>query len=199
MPHVACCLRGGSTYLIPFAQPVPSNNQEVGESTPVTVFTFDTGTHARYVSDFTAGNLILSSVDSKHKTKDSHEASDGTTQTTTPVLIYGWAGGIVDVYSCDLMETAKSSCRPVTSRREVSAIEELLSNGSLRLLMQLLSTLEDTDPLLHQNLWKEARRECREQSLEGIVAKDMLLPKFTAIRSLLLLLSTKDAGSSASS
>lgn len=242
IPHVACCLRGGSTYLIPFAPPNTTsngdNNKASEDTMPVTVFTFDTETHARYVSAFMAGNLILSSSSSsssspsssedsgssKHDNRQSqHTTSTGashdntntntntsaqtsptTTPTTTPVLIYGWAGGIIDVYSCELMELAQATCRPMISHREVSALEELLSNGSLGLLIQVLSTMDDTDPLLSQQeyhqqeqsssslLWKESRRECRQESLEGVTANDLLLPKFTAIRSLLLMLATTD-------
>ena len=195
MPHAVCCLRGGSTYLIPYISDSSSSNisnTNASTQTPITVFTFDTETHARFVSDFTAGNLIYSP--STGRADASNHSYDNTLPTTMPVLMYGWAGGIVDVYSCDLMETSKHSCRPVVRPKEISTLEELISNGSLSLLIQVLSVLEDSDPLIHQTLWKEARRECREASMEDVLAKDLLLPKFAAIRSLLLLLSTTDSG-----
>ena len=189
----ACCLRGGSTYLIPFPVQLDRanrKNRKMRDDTPIHVFTFETDTHARYVSDFTAGNLLLSSFAQKEKPNQTHHNGETTAKTTAPVLIYAWAGGIVDVYSCELLETPKPTCRPVMRQQEVSTLEQLISNGSLSLLVQLLSALEDSDPLLRQALWKEARRECRESSMEGVFGKDLLSPKFAAIRSLLLLLSS---------
>lgn len=194
IPHAVCCLRGGSTYLIPYLSESTGSNasdDNLRKETPITVFTFDTETHARFVSDFTAGTLILSPATSSAE-PSSHSRDDAVPR-TMPVLMYGWAGGIVDVYSCDLMETSKPTCRPVMRPKEVSTLEELISNGSLSLLIQVLSVLADSDPLLRQTLWKEARRECREASMEDVIAKDLLLPKFAAIRSLLLLLSTAES------
>ena len=79
---------------------------------------------------------------------------------TTPVLIYGWAGGIIDVYSCELME-AKPYCRPMIGHREMAALEELVSNGSTELLYELLSTMEDTAPMLSHSVWKHAWEEVK--------------------------------------
>ena len=193
-PHIACCLRGGSTYLIPQAEACNRDtkmDEEVTDSPPVIVFTFDTETHARFVTDFTAGNLIVSSSNN-NKEASLQFKPDETARQSIPVLVYGWAGGIIDVYSCELMESNKASCRPMITHREVSALEELLRNGSLGLLIQLLSGLVDSDPLLRQSLWRKGRRECRQESFEGVTANDLLLPKFTAVRSLLLLLSATE-------
>lgn len=174
-PQVACCLRGGSTYVVPFLP--PTGNNETGETTPVTVFTLDTETHSRYIHGFTAGNLRLPFPDGEEgKPK------------TLPILAYGWAGGIVDLFCCDLKGT--TPCRPMIGTREILALGELVDNGSTTMLSKLLSSMDDTDPLLSQPIWRKAFEEFKRQSLDGIAAKDLLLPKFSATQELLLLLST---------
>jgi len=209
-PHVVCCLRGGSCYVIPFVanteeEDENDDNSDSSANAAITVFTLDTDTHAKYVQGFTAGNLIISSPpsDSSSKSADDHAtaatAAAGnvhTDSTQTPVLIYGWAGGLIDVYSCDLMmstPTESCGCRPMIGHREVSALEDLVSNGSTALLVKLLASLNDKESLLQQPMWREAWEESRRESnssLELATAKDLVLPKWRATRSLLLSLST---------
>ncbi|CAB9523341.1 expressed unknown protein [Seminavis robusta] len=191
-PHVACCLRGGSTYLMPFVNPEDANSE-----IPVTVFLLDVETHSRYIHGFTAGNLILSppptiaSEDQEHN--NSLTSKDGFS-VTTPVLVYGWAGGIVDVFSCELNAGAVPGRRPMITHREESALEDLISNGSYNLLADLMMLLlqdeNSTDSnLLQQPIWKNASLEFQKHKGEATVA-DLLTPEYAATRQLLLHLST---------
>ena len=80
--------------------------------------------------------------------------------------------------------------RPMIGHREVAALEELVSNGSVQALSRLLSSLDDAHPLLVESVWKKAWEESKRESLDGIGSEDLLLPKFSGVQSLLLQLST---------
>jgi hypothetical protein len=86
--HFVCCLRGGTTYLI------PSGKEELGYDSSVTVFFYphdvDSDSTSRFVQGFTAGNLLVRQGDQ--------------TLERMPVLVFCWAGGIIDVYVCGLFQ-----------------------------------------------------------------------------------------------
>jgi hypothetical protein len=180
IPHVACCLRGGTTYLIPFFSPDETDN-----TLPVTTFSLDVETQARHVVGFTAGNLIMTPPKaSSDQLKNSFNST--TTSRTTPVLVYGYAGGVIDIYSCELQNAMP--CRPMITHRERSTLEELVSNGSIQLLAELLGSLEERDSLLAQSAWKQAWIE-RNALSESTTVTDLLLANLAGTRTLLLQLS----------
>lgn len=192
IPHAALCLRGGSTYLVPFV--APGDNSNIGDFTTVTVFSPDCEVDTRYVKSFAAGNLIC--VPDGSAQKEQEEASNHNNEETPvepakiPVLIYGWACGTINIYCCKLLEDRKS-CRAMIGHRERSCLEELVSNGSVRILRELLRALQDSDPLLQQPMWTEARIECLQQetNLEEINVEDLLQSHHSSLRALLLLMS----------
>jgi hypothetical protein len=84
-PHLACSLRGGTTYLLPLAS-------ESNAPTDAPVFLFpekddeeDDSKVLRYIHGFAAGNLVTNEGD-----------------TTLPVLVYVGEGGLMEVYACDI-------------------------------------------------------------------------------------------------
>jgi hypothetical protein len=211
IPHVACCLRGGTTYVVPVFPTASEEDTDdsVGEATPLTVFSLDAETDSNYMQSFTAGNMILAPGDSSSRDENASDHSHH--HDSEPVLIYGWAGGIVDIYSCELMvnstnkessasATRGTACRAMMGHREISILEELVANGSARMLRELLPALQDSDPLLQQPRWVQALEECRRQrsdtskddnsAYDDLTVEKLLQPEYTAFRSLLLLMST---------
>lgn len=122
--HVACCLRCGTVYL------VPENDS------PVTAILapVERESSTRYIQGFYAGNVL---VDGSTSFKD------------LPVLVYSGAGGILQVYSCELLSQTEQD----------SVLRELVENGSVKLLQDLLSSLSEEDPLLIMDVWNLARAE----------------------------------------
>ena len=94
-PFLACCVRGGTCYLLPTSS--IHNDQRTSPSSikrrirrPIQAFAFphdvDTDLASVYVQSFTAGNLVV----------DSNESE-------VPVMLFSSPGGTVDVYSCELL------------------------------------------------------------------------------------------------
>lgn len=129
--HVACCLRGGTVYL------VPENDN------PVTVILAPVEKQAstQYLHGFHAGNVRVEGIMSSRDNE-------------LPVLVYSGAGGISKVYSCELLSLTEQDC----------LLRELVENGSVKLLWEMLCSLSDEDPLLIMDLWKLARDEFLQSS-----------------------------------
>ena len=231
--HLACCLRGGTTYLVPIMEDDNDDDNDVadvvvpGESKDpstkamseplhdITVYTPGSSeiSDSQYVQSFTAGNVIIENDNHRpnqqqqqqqHQQQQhhNHHAKEELEVMKAPVLVYGWAGGIVDVYSCELRDVKKEShcCRSMIGHREVDILQELVNNGSAQMLNELLPALLDTDPLLRQPLWKQALKESlqREQQdtterNDHITVDELLQPEWSALCSLLLLISTDTA------
>jgi hypothetical protein len=119
-PHMACCLRGATTYLIPL-----NSNKDTPENPAITVISYphdiDADMGIQHLRGFTAGNLR-----STDRSSHSH---------TVPVLFYAWPGGIVDAYCCELLNLPKD-----TERYRPTLIE-LIENDLTQLLKSFLSTL----------------------------------------------------------
>jgi hypothetical protein len=138
-PHVACCLRGATTYLIPL-----NSDEDAPENPPITVISYpndiDADMGIQHLQGFTAGNLRLT------------DQSSPVERHTIPVLFYAWPGGIVDVYCCELLKPPKG-----TERYRPTLIE-LIQNGSAQLLKSFLSTCQE-DVWRDRPDWSAARSE----------------------------------------
>ena len=168
--HIACCLRGGTTYLLPLVSQSDSPSD-------VPVFLFprkdiedDDDEPLIYLHGFTAGNLKMTDED-----------------ISLPVLVYAGEGGLMEVYSCDLL------ARDCTLAAQLHlCIEEMQQNGSIELLLDVLRSIKEGDPLLEIEEWKRAHSETTQASNKGIDANSVVMDtdKFPAIRSLALQLAT---------
>jgi hypothetical protein len=175
-PHVACCLRGATTYLIPL-----NSDDDAPENPPVTVISYpndiDADMGIQHLQGFTAGNLRLSDQSSSTAAPlESH---------TIPVLFYAWPGGVVDVYCCELLKppTETEHYRPI--------LIELIQNGSVQLLQSFLSTCQE-DVWRDRPEWSAARNEIVGTGEEGMdPSRTMTISKlcsseFRSFRGLLL-------------
>lgn len=131
--YAVCCLRGATAYLIPLNGNTCEDQQPMSTSLRVICYPHDidsTTSQVQQVQGFTAGNLIHPSYKS------------------TPVLIYAWPGGIIDVYSCGLRK--KAACPR-------SVLQSLLDNGSAEMLQALLLSFDARDDLHERGLtWQLA-------------------------------------------
>lgn len=173
--HVAYCMRGSTTYL------VPADTEE--DDPPVTVLSYpddvdsDTGGLQQAVQGFTAGNLRLSNTALK-----AGESS------TLPVLVYAWPGGIVDVYSCELLNPDNDS-----GQRFRPVLLELLENGSAKLLHRFL-TMRGIETFHNRPDWMAAWNEItafskRDEGLDDeklLTISQLCSPELVSFRNLLL-------------
>jgi hypothetical protein len=178
--HIVSCFRGGTAFLIP-----TEDNDTVEDETDIIVIPYphdvDSDSSSQFVQGFTAGNLRV-----RH---------DDGSLVRMAVLIYSWAGGTVDINACSLFENvqSKSSKDPVEiGLAEKLVLQEMIDNGTLSILCNLLHRMADSDEQLDDPLWKDARDEYLatpppfvSRSLETICSES-----FGALRPLLLSLAS---------
>jgi hypothetical protein len=159
---LACCLRGGTVYFIPLDSDASAADEEPlmreSRSLKVVAYPNDVDTDVAAVQQvqlFTAGGVRL-------------RASDHVTG-TVPILVYVWPGGIIDIYMCHLQ--TKSWSPP-------AVLEQLVDNGSARLLQELL-LLPGIDLSLRGQLWGEARRELLQRKKADAGSDE--IPSFVAL------------------
>jgi hypothetical protein len=178
--YLACCLRGGTCFLIPTTDSDDdgeTNNEILGISYPHDVDADITNT---YVQGFTAGML---SVD------------DGASSLS--VLVYAWPGGVVDIYACGLVYPSipqhVEQKDPIdTAERQV--LEELMnSDGSLSMVLRFFEKMEE-DPdhrLCQDERWQEAKKEYKASARSSpLTLEDLRSKDFSSLRTLLLSLAS---------
>lgn len=164
--HIACCLRGGTVYLVP--------DSEHLEPISVILAPVDTEqeTCTHYIQGFTAGNVI---VDGLEQTVGNDDLA---------VLVFSTAGGILEVYACSLLSQTEQD----------STLLELVENGPAELLRDLLCLVEEDDPLLVSDAWKKSRDELMLVAKNDSLTAEMLRSSsFTHTRTVLMKLSEKDS------
>jgi hypothetical protein len=172
-PHVACCLRGATTYLIPL-----NSDEDAPENPPITVISYpndiDADMGIQHLQGFTAGNLRWTDQSSP---RESH---------TIPVLFYAWPGGIVDVYCCELLKPPKD-----TERYRPTLIE-LIQNDSAQLLKSFLSTCQE-EVWRDRPEWSAARSEIvvktEKEGMDlsrAMIIEELCLTELSSFRGLLL-------------
>ena len=134
-PHVAYCLRGGTVHLI------STTESDLEESTMdcIDVYCYahdvDSDIRVPYVQAFAAGNVWIKG------------GSSGGSKRLIPCVVYAWAGGIMDVYACGLDIPLGPEALSGDEMSETIALKELIENGSVELLFDLLSKDSPDDHL----------------------------------------------------
>lgn len=99
MPCVVCCLRGTATYMIPMVSASSIQSDICGED-EVLMFALsvphdiDEDSSLRYLQSFAAFNLSTESASADCGIEG---------QCQIPILVYAWPGGVVDIYSGELL------------------------------------------------------------------------------------------------
>ncbi|KAG7347472.1 hypothetical protein IV203_016177 [Nitzschia inconspicua] len=177
----ACCVRSGTCYIIP--------TDTVTEEVMAVPFPHDLSMDMTdiYVQAFTAGNLVI------------HGRS-------TPVLLYAWPSGVVDVYSfgllqpkCEAQSTPKDVIPTVDGddfipRAERKALEELIDNGAVQTLYTLLeeSREEFDHPLNQMKEWEEIWKQWPKRSNSSWTLEMLCSKEFRHIRHCLLSIAAGD-------
>ena len=163
VPHVVCCLRGGTAYLIP----VTHQQGTMPPVVSVVSYPHDIESDIDFhrIQHFAAGNIVL------------ERPGQCCGQESIPVLLYAWPGGIIDVYAADLL--------PYMS--EGPLLRELVSNGSVELLRNHLASSNTITPE-----WAAARNEVNSwPRARPFSVQDLMSRQLDAFR--LILLSMKDS------
>jgi hypothetical protein len=142
--HWVCGLRGGTCYLIPVADDM---DDDQCPTLRVILYPHDVDADSAsiYLEGLTAGNL------------QKYDEGDGS---SVPVLLYVMPGGVIEIYSCDLLVSSAQATTPLSE--EDHFIEELIEQGCLDMVLRFLQERNettwaggDTDALL----WKAAHEE----------------------------------------
>jgi hypothetical protein len=155
---LACCLRGGTVYLVPEGEHLEPITVILG---PVDK---DQESTINYLHGFTAGNVCVDGIPG------------------LAVLVFASAGGTLQVFSCALL----------TQTEEDNVFQELVHNGSVELLRDLLCSVEEDDQLLAPDVRKKAREELMQTSADQVTIDLLNSPSFVNTRELLLKLSKEE-------
>jgi len=178
--YLVCCLRGATAYLVPLGSSNTDPHLQLPCSTSLRVIYYphdiDTvATPVQQVQGFTAGNLV-------HR----HGIAGTATQQSTPVLVYAWPGGLIDLYSCQLRK------KPACPR---SIYSTLIENGSAEMLRSLLFSFPTREELRENGpVWQAAFDEVSahakssdiEQDKPSLSLEEICSNRFAAFRTLLL-------------
>ena len=148
---LACCLRGGTTYFLPLSDGESRDNLIHTQPPTLRVVTYpneldmDTS-FVQHVQGFAAGNVRL----------NDRQCNSG----SIPVIALAWPGGILEVFSCQLLsETASLPPSLNQSLEDTGALSELLQ----LLLLRGEHRHEDEDDsgggVASGPLWSAARQE----------------------------------------
>lgn len=188
IPHIACCLRGTTTYLIPLdSGAAASENRPKSQESRMLAFFVPsdaqdgTGmTVNRYLQSFAAFDLATTSC---------LGTGEGFRKSFVPIVVYVWPGGIIDLYSCGLLPQLTSATDEQLPNA-VSLLDELVTNGSVKLLRQLLMQSENKLDGQEDEVWKNARAEVLiHGDTVPITRHDVDSKQFLSFRSVLLQLS----------
>jgi len=134
--HVACCLRGGTIYLVPVVEGTDPRKDIVMYATPVDLA--DCGA-VRYVQNFAAGLAQVTSW----------QDDDNSSSMKCAALI-GWPGGKIDVYEMNTEEPGNNML-----------LDNLAERGTLSKFVKMLMTMDENHSQLESStLWKQAWDEC---------------------------------------
>lgn len=161
--YIACCLRGGTVYLVPDSKDVEPITAILGPADAEE----EDSTH--YLQGFTAGNVRVDGIERS------------TCETELAVLLFSSAGGVLKVYSCALLAQSE----------EDSILNELVENGTFRFFRDLVGSLEDDDPLLGSGEWNKARDEMKKVRGKELTAETLRSPSMVYTRQVLMELSKK--------
>lgn len=166
VPNITCCLRGGTSYLIPCDS---KDTTETSDSLNVITYPHDIDTdNPPHRVDFFSAGVIRYSVDDRKFTKSS-----------IPILVYCWPGGIIDVYASELLQEKKTYTNAI--------LTELVFDGTVQLLREHLLSLTIEALALRDDSWSLARDELANFiSSEPLALSDLLSARLRAFRSILI-------------
>jgi len=158
---VACCLRAGTTLLIPTTSGKSISNHDFKNVT-IHSLSFDaTGVDddsIRYVQGFAAGNIYVRSWGRTSLLGDREKM---------PIFFQAWANGYIDCFVCQV-EDMRCPKHQKRDEREQYLFQRLLSNGAIGTFCNLLSLNHSDRPMT--SLLKQASEEykllsCSEEDL----------------------------------
>ncbi|CAJ1954659.1 unnamed protein product [Cylindrotheca closterium] len=179
--YIACCLRGGTCFLIPIV------DEEVQQDIVAIPYLHDIDADwtTVYLQGFTAGDLRVTT-----------NSSDTIRHQSVPIVVYALAGGTLDVYACSLMH------RPMPDIEKAAADEEkheclssLVQQGdTLSIVSKLLEQMnkDENDPLWEEPLWKETHEAFQSSEIlpTAITMDQIQSPIFASFKRLLLSLAS---------
>mmetsp|Transcript_21338 Transcript_21338/g.45095 ORF Transcript_21338/g.45095 Transcript_21338/m.45095 type:complete len:272 (+) Transcript_21338:1770-2585(+) len=186
--YIACCLRGGTIYLIPVKEPSASGHNDITMlAAPLEPDGDDDGV-VRFAQNFTAGMAQVLSWTNQvliDTTKMIGNISDSTKKS---VAMVGWPGGNVDVYEVN----------PAQSRDTSILVGELVDSGVVTKLVERLLEVDKSHPLITSELWRKVWHECdRVKNVDAILKGIKSTSRdFSAMRSMLLNLTQYDSNQS---
>ena len=162
--YIACCLRGGTIYLVPVVEGKDSRKEIVIYATPVD--SRDIGA-IRYVHNFSAG---LAQVKTENETDKLSKKK--------VVAMIGWSGGKIDVYELPTFESKGNLL-----------LDKLAEKGNLSKIVELLRNIKPS-PVQKSALWNQAWSECKEDNDVEVVANKIVNPQDDAFGGTRLLISS---------
>lgn len=171
--YLVCCLRAGTCYLIPIAPTTSTESPEIVVDDDIVCVSYphdiDADTTNLYVQEFTAG--MLQNDNNKNK--------------VLGVLVYVWPGGVVDIYSIELLLHQAVPVAPPS--QEDQLLQELIQQGCLNMTLKSLDGQYPVE-FEYRELWDASKKELSD---EKDVPKSMEdLKGFPALQALLLKVAT---------
>ena len=134
---------------------------------------------------FSAGNALV----------DDEKNDDDWCRQSIPILVYAWAGGIIDVFSCGLLTKAyplEKIQQEIDHDIDSAILLELVENGSLDVLWEILSnvadektnsTIDEIAGIQQADMWKLAYKEYRsfvttKKSAQQKEGSELKMPTF---------------------
>lgn len=163
--YIACCLRGGTMYLVPVVEGTDPKKDIVVYATPVDLA--DCGA-VRYVQKFAAGMAKVTSWQDDDNSSDMKCAA-----------LIGWSGGKIDVYEMKREEPGDNTL-----------LEKVAEGGALSKFVETIMAMDENHIQLKSSaMWKKAWDECTNANEADSTADKIRNPNdhaFEGTRSLLL-------------
>jgi len=172
----ACCLRGGTCYFLPVRKTTSLELSNTPQRIPVVGFPHDVDmdVDSIYVQSFSAGLV-------KHNDEK-----------LLPVLLYGFAGGILEIFTFQPTHDASSPALHTEPMLQ-QPIEEIVDRESLDLTVKVFLAMSNSmeHSLLEDPLWSAAFQEWKKCVQSGDQTMEALLEEEnSATRKLLIALAT---------
>lgn len=165
--YIACCLRGGTIYLVPVVEGIDPRKDIMMYATPVD--SADCGA-VRYVHNFIAGLAQVKPWQGKRE-------EDNSSSMKCAAMI-GWSGGKIDVYEMNTAET-NDNC----------LLNKLTERGTTSKMVEMIMNMDESHHQLKSSLWKQAWDECMKANEVETVAsrvRNLNDETFKGTRSLIL-------------
>ena len=172
--YIACCLRGGTCFLIPV---VDGDAHHDIAAIPY-LHDVDADWTSVYIQGFTAGDLDVKTINGRR---------------SLPVMVYALAGGTLDVYTCGLIHPLTPDVeKAVDDAENRECLTDLLQGGALSMVSDLLERMngDENDPLWADPLWKATHKAFQSSKVlpAAMTIDQIQSPTFESFKNLLLTL-----------